>query len=387
METRLALTFRERVGVVSELSDAYKKAHPDRAAEGLRYAKQTEETIRSNARDAEEYHRLCREGVEGLLRSIPTSTEVSDKEESLLNDRQIGRYTNAQPYRDGLFSQIFEAVEPASDVTSLRRRVALKLTRPDAELPPHNSRREVRILNAVRGQFVVELLETFHQPGGVLVLVFPFLPFALDGLLQRNQLIDSSRRRVLRDLFSGLAHLHRLGIIHRDVKPGNILLPNPAGPAYLADFGIAWSARDPESEKVEGKILEVGTTCYRPVELLFGYQAYGTRLDMWAAGCVAAQVVCLNEKTLFDAGDLGSELALIRSIFENLGTPDLGIWPEAKLMPDWGKMRFTSYEGKGWDVLLPGADEKAVDLVRKLVVYESGQRLSAEEAVLHDYIA
>jgi cyclin-dependent kinase len=100
---------------------------------------------------------------------------------------------------------------------------------------------------------------------------------------------------------------------------------------------------------------------------------------MWAAGCVAAQVVCLNAKSLFDAGALGSELALIKSIFQTLGTPDLKVWPEARLMPDWGKMNFTTYPAKSWSQILPGADEDGRRLVENLVKFESGWRLSAED--------
>jgi cyclin-dependent kinase len=143
-------------------------------------------------------------------------------------------------------------------------------------------------------------------------------------------------------------------------------LSSPTGPAVIADFGIAWSSSDPSSESAESKILDVGTTCYRPPELLFGHSGYTAKLDMWAAGCVAAQIVCLNGQTLFDAGDLGSELALIKSIFQSLGTPDLDVWPEAKSMPDWVE-------------LLPGADEEGRHLVESIVKFESGSRLSAED--------
>jgi hypothetical protein len=53
---------------------------------------------------------------------------------------------------------------------------------------------------------------------------------------------------------------------------------------------------------------------------------------MWAAGCVAAQLLGLGNRTMFDSGDLGSELALIKSIFETLGTPDLDVWPVGDLL-------------------------------------------------------
>ena len=205
--------------------------------------------------------------------------------------------------------------------------IALKVTSPEMEQPPHDSKREARLLQAAEHERIVPLIETFQQAGGRFVLVMPFLPHDLSELLHQNLVILQSGKAILRDVFSGLAHLHGLGIIHRDVKPSNILLASPTGPAYLTDFGVAWLPSDPGSEPGDEKILDVCTTCYRPPELLFGNTGYGTSLDQWSAGCVAAQVLCLHGQTLFDAGDLGSELALIKSMFETLGTPDLEVWP------------------------------------------------------------
>lgn len=240
----------------------------------------------------------------------------------------IGRYTNAQHFKDGLFSEVFKAVLPdANEEGKPSTVVALKITTPSVMQPPHDSEREARILRAAKSDHVIPLLDTFKQPGGRFVLTFPYVPYDLDTLLHRASLPVGSRRRILRDLSSGLEYIHSLGIIHRDIKPSNILMSSPHGPAYIADFGIAWAPSDVGPEPEDAKILDVGTTCYRPPELLFGCSTYDTTLDLWATGCVAAQIVNLNGKTLFDAGDLGSELALIKSIFETLGTPDLHTWP------------------------------------------------------------
>lgn len=330
----------------------------------------------------DEYHDLCHKSIQ-LLRSSSPPGPVEDHhvDEHIFpnlpnSGAHIGRYINAQHYSDGLFSEVFKALDPSPPGTSV---VALKITTPVMMLAPHDANREARILTQAKGDHVIPLRETFQQAGGHFVLVFPFMPFGLDGLLQHDQLLGSSQRSILRDMFAGLAHLHSLGIIHRDFKPSNILLASPDGPAYLSDFGIAWSPTDSASEPTNEKILDVGTTCYRPPELLFGHQAYGTKLDMWAAGCVAAQVVCLKGQTLFDAGDLGSELALIRSVFETLGTPDQDVWPEAISFPDWGKMNFMRYPAKPWRDILPGADPDSVEMVSRLVKYESSSRLSAAE--------
>ena len=219
----------------------------------------------------------------------------------------IGRYKDCTPHVDGLHSTIFQSRREDNTL------VALKVTVPHLLGAPHDSKREVQLLQEAASPHVIPLVEVFNLAGGRLILVFPFMRSNLEDLL--------------RDMFGALAYIHRLGIIHRDVKPSNILLDSPDGPAYLADFGIAWKEGSEGSELPGEKILDVGTTCYRPPEILFGLKEYGIALDLWAAGCVVAEAVSVDHKQLFDSGPVGSDLSLIQSIFTTLGTPDEVIWP------------------------------------------------------------
>ena len=199
--------------------------------------------------------------------------------------------------------------------------------------PPHDSRREAQILNLAASEHVIPVFETFRDAGSHYVLVFPFMPFVLDQLLHDQKLSNPQIRLHLRDMFSALDFIHSQGIIHRDIKPSNILLQSVDGPAYLSDFGIAWAPTASGSESAESKITDVGTTCYRPPELLFGNKKYGCRLDLWAAGCTVAEALVPQHPTLFDSGELGSDLALIQSIFTKLGTPNLDVWPVRRSNP------------------------------------------------------
>ena len=228
-------------------------------------------------------------------------------------------------------------------------------------------------------------------------MVFPYVPFTLSHILHLSLKQNAPAfefhhmKGILRSLFSALAYLHDLGIIHRDIKPSNILLPSRSGPLSLIDFGTAWAPGLSEqdllvAENRNEKFTDVGTTSYRPPELLFGDRGYGTALDLWAAGCVVYEIIAAPTEPLFDSGDLGSELALIFSIFKTLGTPDGTTWPEATRFPDWGKMQFTKFPGKKWEDLLPTATEQGRDFNSRFLLYESGDRMTAREAVGHFFL-
>ena len=87
-----------------------------------------------------------------------------------------------------------------------------------------------------------------------------------------------------------------------------------------------------------------------------------------------------SDWTLFDAGELGSELALVKSIFETLGTPDEEAWPECGELPDWGKMEFVIFPKRSWTEVLLGVKEAAaVGIVDGLVRYQSTERMGATQ--------
>lgn len=245
--------------------------------------------------------------------------------------RPIGKYPNAVYHREGLFSTVYRA-SALEDVGYFQpeaksKVVALKVTSPSTMEQPHNSIREAKILSIATSDCVVPLLDHFRVDGGHFVLVFPFMRYDLNDLLQSKKLSSSQTKTCLRDLFSALSFIHGKNIIHRDIKPSNILLKSLDGPAYLSDFGIAWAPNTTGSEAEDSKITDVGTTSYRPPELLFGNKHYGCSLDLWAAGCTVAELLDAEHTTLFHSGELGSDLALIQSMFKKLGTPNLDVWP------------------------------------------------------------
>ncbi|KAL9108301.1 MAG: hypothetical protein Q9227_006899 [Pyrenula ochraceoflavens] len=333
----------------------------------------------------------------------PETTEI----ESLNpNGDSLGDFTKLTFHKDGLFSTIYKATPKPSAQSSFPPLVALKVTTPSLASPPHSPHREASLLSSLEHPNIIPLLSSFTEQtplGTRFILTLPYLPHDLETLLRTHTLPPSLTPHILSSLFRALSYLHSQSIIHRDIKPSNILLSSPLSPpnnhhkpqVQLIDFSISYSSHQrhsPPSEPPTQKITDVGTTHYRPPELLFGDRAYTTTLDLWPAGCILAECIRPDHRPLFTAGAVGSELALISSMFMTLGTPDLDNWPSAEKLPDWGKMRFKEFPRREWsEILGPGvvgneeAGAEAVDLVGKLVRFEAGTRLRAEDALNHPF--
>lgn len=113
-----------------------------------------------------------------------------------------------------------------------------------------------------------------------------------------------------------LAACHKIGIIHRDVKPENILFADASSEPVLTDFGIAWVPGIGEMPRV----CDIATGEYKAPELLWGLE-YGPQVDLWALGCIWARLISTDTKALFSP--YTSDVALLGAQLDLLGSPDL----------------------------------------------------------------
>ena len=134
----------------------------------------------------------------------------------------IGHFKDCHLIAEGLASKVYRLLKPNA-------RYALKVT--DTHPPaPHNPQRENKILRSLmadintRHGVIQQIGETFYDSHGHFVMVSPYYPRTLEALLAQGPMQKWNLLQIFPELFSGLAHIHKLGIIHRDVKPSNILL-------------------------------------------------------------------------------------------------------------------------------------------------------------------
>jgi len=235
--------------------------------------------------------------------------------------------------------------------------------------------------------------------GTSLSLAFEFCPVDLQLSLdwrRRNFLPLLSLetvRTVARDVLCALQHCHSNGVLHCDLKPGNLLVSS-AGYIQLCDFGLAkpgvnldlhGSSASQLSQPVDGQVSRgMCTRYYRPPEILLGGAADHPSVDMWSAGTVVAELL-LNRPLFCGATDLDQS----NRIFDCLGTPSDSNWPDATDLPDFGKLHyFLEKEPRAWRQILPRVVESnhLEDFLRGMLALDPAKRRTSADIFQHAWL-
>ncbi|KAJ2996598.1 negative regulator of the PHO system [Globomyces sp. JEL0801] len=174
-------------------------------------------------------------------------------------------------------------------------------------------------------------------------------------------------------LLKGVAFCHENRVLHRDLKPQNLLI-NSRLELKLGDFGLARAFGIP----VNTFSNEVVTLWYRAPDVLLGSRNYSTSIDLWSTGCIMAELA--TGKPLFPGKT--NEDQLIR-IFKLMGTPTEESWPGVSQFPEWKPFEQYPMREIGLHVIMLG--HPAADLMSRMLQYRPQARVSARDALTHIY--
>lgn len=284
----------------------------------------------------------------------------------------MDRYEKLEKIGEGTYGVVYKARDLETDEMIALKRIRLEQ---EDEGVPSTAIREISILKELVHPNIVLFKEVVHQDSK-LYLVFEFLDQDLkrymDSVALRPQLVKS----YLYQLINGIAYCHSHRVLHRDLKPQNLLI-NRHGALKLADFGLARAFGIP----VRHYTHEVVTLWYRAPEILLGARKYSTPVDVWSIGCIFAEMV--NRAPLFP-GD--SEIDQLHKIFMALGTPNERMWPGVSELPDF-KDTFPKWGLRNIADTVPKMDPLGQDLLSKMLTYEPSRRIGARDALNHPYFA
>eukprot|EP00792_Barthelona_sp_PAP020_P008203 TRINITY_DN3202_c1_g3_i1.p1 TRINITY_DN3202_c1_g3~~TRINITY_DN3202_c1_g3_i1.p1 ORF type:complete len:404 (+),score=88.21 TRINITY_DN3202_c1_g3_i1:34-1212(+) len=249
--------------------------------------------------------------------------------------------------------------------------------------------RELSIMKKLRHPNIVSLFVPFFTSTGSqnedksalhLNLVMQHYPQSLYHIikhyLKNNQRIHHLYVQLyMYQLFKALLYMHSQKICHRDIKPQNILINPSSGDLSICDFGSAKRLRSSERN-----VFYISSRFYRAPELIFRAVKYTTAIDIWSAGCILAEL--LRGVHLFSGQNHVEQLI---SIIRILGVPTSR--EVSAMNPEYTpETPFPDITPHNLSDIFPAShDQLAVDLLKKMFIYNPRKRITAKDALLHPW--
>lgn len=285
------------------------------------------------------------------------------------------RYSKKEKLGEGTYGVVYKGIDNHTGKVVALKKVRLDL---EDEGIPGTTIREVALLRELSSHSsIVQLLDVLHVQNQV-YLVFEFLDYDLKNFLssEKELLPEYIVKSYLHQLLSGIDFCHARRVLHRDLKPGNLLIDRE-GNLKLADFGMARAFGIP----LRPYTHEVITLWYRPPEILLGGQRYACPVDIWSVGTIFFEMAT---KTPLFPGD--SEIDQLYRIFRVMGTPDENTWPGVTSLPDY-KDTFPRWSPVPFQTLVEhiNISEDGLDLLAKMLEMNPAKRITAKAALKHPY--
>eukprot|EP00190_Bangiopsis_sp_CCMP1999_P005314 CAMPEP_0198728878 /NCGR_PEP_ID=MMETSP1475-20131203/11884_1 /TAXON_ID= ORGANISM="Unidentified sp., Strain CCMP1999" /NCGR_SAMPLE_ID=MMETSP1475 /ASSEMBLY_ACC=CAM_ASM_001111 /LENGTH=327 /DNA_ID=CAMNT_0044491353 /DNA_START=218 /DNA_END=1201 /DNA_ORIENTATION=+ len=281
--------------------------------------------------------------------------------------RKVGR---------GKYSDVFEAINCLNN-----KRCIVKVLKP---VKPRKIRREISILQTLcGGRNIVKLLDLCLDPDSkVPSLVFEYVNNADYRSFFSSWGIDNVRQYIY-EVLEALDYAHANGIMHRDIKPQNIMYDPSRKKLRVIDWGLAEYYHPHKEYNVR-----VASRYYKGPELLIDLQDYDYSLDIWSLGCVLAGIIFMKEP-MFKGRDNEDQLVQIARV---LGSEDLFQYMRRYgiLLDDEFMLALENHPKRPWSSFINSANAHlattdAVDLLSHMLRYDHQTRYTAREAMRHPF--
>lgn len=276
----------------------------------------------------------------------------------------------------GKYSEVFEGIN-----ISNKEKCVIKILKP---VKKKKIKREIKILENLRGgPNIITQLEVVKDPWSrTPALIFEHVNNTDFKHLYQN-FGDFDIRFYLYELLKALDYSHSMGIMHRDVKPHNVMIDHENKKLRLIDWGLAEFYHPNQEYNVR-----VASRYFKGPELLVDYQLYDYSLDLWSFGCMLASMI-FKKEPFFHGHDNYDQLVRVAKV---LGTDELYAYLDKyriELDPRFHDI-LGRHSRKRWERFVHNENQhlvspEALDLLDKLLRYDHQERLTAKEAMEHPY--
>ena len=271
----------------------------------------------------------------------------------------MDRYKVVKQLGDGTYGEVLKASNRQTGEVVAVKRMKRKYYSWDECM----ALQEVKSLRKMKHPNIVKLKEVIREQD-ILYFVFEFLDQNLYEVSKGRQKFfpESTVRNYMFQVLQGLGYMHRHGYFHRDIKPENILVTGDI--AKVADFGLAKAvkARPPHTDYVS-------TRWYRAPEVLLRSPNYNAPIDIWAVGCMMAELVML--RPLFPGASESDELHRITAV---LGTPTPETWKDGLRQAASINYRFPKLPACPLQRLMPHASAEAIKIMHDMMLWDPAKR-------------
>ncbi|KAG2732296.1 hypothetical protein G9P44_004713 [Scheffersomyces stipitis] len=256
--------------------------------------------------------------------------------------------------------------------------VALKEINLDSEEgTPSTAIREISLMKELDHENIVTLYDVIHTENK-LTLVFEYMDKDLKRYMEVHGNQGALDLKIVKSfmfqLLKGIMFCHDNRVLHRDLKPQNLLINNK-GELKLGDFGLARAFGIPFNTFSN----EVVTLWYRAPDVLLGSRAYTTSIDIWSAGCIFAEM-CTG-KPLFPGTANDDQLI---KIFRLMGTPNERTWPGISQYANY-KSNWQIFVPQDLRLIVPNLDLMGLNLLQSLLQMRPEARITARQALQHPW--